>query len=64
MSGDSSEIGSGLDRIRVVIDRFVSRMRWERPWYDVHMPLTPAPIRSERPALPDQRLLAHRGRGQ
>jgi len=64
MSGDSSEIGSVLTRIRVVIDRFVSRVRWERPWYDLHMPLIPVPIRSERPALPDQRLLAHRARGQ
>jgi hypothetical protein len=40
-----------------IISHFVSYLRSGRPWFDAHLPLIPIPIRSERPALPNQRLI-------
>jgi hypothetical protein len=34
------------------VANFVSRVRAGVPWYDVHLPLIPVPVRNERLALP------------
>jgi hypothetical protein len=41
--------------IRDGIARFVSRLRGSWAWYDIHLPLTPQPVRAERSSLPGQR---------
>lgn len=54
----SSKKFAGLTRFRAVIARFVSWIQESRVWYDIHLPLTPQVLRSDRPALPNQRSLA------
>jgi hypothetical protein len=36
------------------VARFVSHVSAGVPWYDVHLPLIPVPVRNERLALPSQ----------
>lgn len=40
--------------VRSIITNFVSHLRSGRPWIDAHLPLVPMPVRSDRPALPNQ----------
>lgn len=46
------------DRPRNMIGKFVSYLRSGGPWVDAHLPLIPVTLRSDRPALPNQRPIA------
>lgn len=47
-----------MTRITAGINRIVTLVRSGLPWFDMHLPLIPVPIRTERPAVAHQRSVA------